>query len=144
MSTVTSIPADEIIEHLVSAESDIWGLLHKIEQACQRQGYSEFGKSSIMTVASELAHNVVKYATLGYITIRFEQGPQGKRCNLRFRDRGPGIDDIERAMQDHVSSSGTLGLGLPGVRRMADGFQIKSEAGVGTTVEVTIREEQRF
>jgi serine/threonine-protein kinase RsbT len=52
------------------------------------------------------------------------------------RDRGPGIEDIEQALQDQYSSSGTLGLGLPGVKRMMDEFEINTEVGRGTTVVI--------
>ena len=55
-----------------------------------------------------------------------------------IQDRGPGIADIESAMQDHVSSSGTLGLGLPGTKRMVDEFDIQSTPGAGTTVRVVV------
>ncbi|WP_051018592.1 ATP-binding protein [Saprospira grandis] len=53
-------------------------------------------------------------------------------------DQGPGIEDIETALQDSFSTSGTLGLGLPGVRRMMDEFNIKSEFGKGTEVSIVI------
>ena len=53
---------------------------------------------------------------------------------IEARDRGPGIADLDRARQDHFSSAGTLGLGLPGVKRMMDDFDLASETGEGTRV----------
>ena len=53
-------------------------------------------------------------------------------------DEGPGIADVEQALQDHYSSDGTLGLGLPGVKRMVDEFHLTSEVGKGTQVRATV------
>jgi serine/threonine-protein kinase RsbT len=62
----------------------------------------------------------------------------GSRMGMEVivRDRGPGIEDIQKAMADHYSSGGTLGLGLPGVKRMMDEFELTSEPGKGTTVTI--------
>jgi serine/threonine-protein kinase RsbT len=91
----------------------------------------------ISTAASELARNIVKYAGSGEIVIRCVDDGLRDGLEIEARDQGPGIKDIEIAMQDHVSGSGTLGLGLPGVRRMMDDFRIDSEPGKGTTVVTT-------
>jgi anti-sigma regulatory factor (Ser/Thr protein kinase) len=97
---------------------------------------SEADSRAVGTVVSELATNIIKYAARGRVTI--QEVESGGRIGLQVTvsDRGPGIADVREALQDHFSSSGTLGLGLPGVRRMMDDFEIESEVGVGTTVTV--------
>jgi serine/threonine-protein kinase RsbT len=97
----------------------------------------------IATVISEVARNIVAYAGKGEIALRIVQ--QGQRRGLRVvaRDRGPGIPDIELAMQDGYSTSRGLGLGLPGSKRMMDEFNIVSEVGKGTEVTMTKWERVR-
>jgi serine/threonine-protein kinase RsbT len=63
-------------------------------------------------------------------------GRSGDGVEIVVEDDGPGIDDVEQAMRDHFSSSGTLGLGLPGVKRMMDEFAIESQRGRGTRVTI--------
>lgn len=94
------------------------------------------------TCASELATNILKYARRGTVTLeRTEEGRGPWRhaglCILA-EDRGPGIADTALALRDHYSSGGTLGLGLPGVRRMGDRFTLESAPGRGTRVQVCL------
>ena len=88
----------------------------------------------VATVVSELASNIVKYADRGRITLRCSVVDGSTCVEIEARDRGPGIESIERAMDDHHSTSGTLGLGLPGARRLMDQFEIRSTPGEGTVV----------
>lgn len=94
--------------------------------------------SAVSTAASEVSRNIVKYAGSGQFTIA--QVEEGNRSGVRFvaRDRGPGIGDVSTALQDHYSTGGTLGLGLPGVKRLMDDLQVESTAGKGTTVTGTM------
>jgi len=100
-------------------------------------GFSPTDVVRIATAISELARNVLSYATGG--EIRLEALNTRSRCGLTIvaTDRGPGIPDVEQAMQDAYSTSGGLGLGLPGVRRLMDEFKIESVVGQGTTVSAT-------
>lgn len=88
----------------------------------------------VATAVSELAGNIIKYATRGEVVVRGvkERGRRG--VEVVVSDNGPGIADVEQALQDHFSTSGTLGLGLPGVKRLMDQFSIESAPGRGTTV----------
>ena len=90
----------------------------------------------IATAISELARNIVRYAKRGEIVV----GPaeEGGKRGIRVvaRDQGPGIRDVEQAMQPGFSTSGSLGLGLPGVRRLMDAFDIASRMGRGTVVTI--------
>jgi serine/threonine-protein kinase RsbT len=88
----------------------------------------------IATAISELARNIVLYAGRGEIVLL--QVSEGSRQGLIIsaRDQGPGIQDLTEAMRDGFSTSGGLGLGLPGVKRLMDEFGITSAPGRGTTV----------
>ena len=88
----------------------------------------------IATAVSELVRNILKYAGNGEIWLRRIKEPSRRGIEIEALDRGPGIADCEAAMLDHVSSGGTLGLGLPGVRRMMDEFSLESTPGEGTRV----------
>ena len=95
------------------------------------------------TAVSELARNVWKYSRIrgGEMLIDRQIGGNGKQLLVvEIRDNGPGIRDLEKALQDHYSSSGTLGLGLPGVRRIVDHFAIVSEPGRGTVVTIAMEQ----
>ena len=97
----------------------------------------DFGPSDlavITTVISELARNLLLYARNGSIICWLIEKGQKKGIVIQALDEGPGIPDIETAMKDGYSTSGGLGLGLPGVRRMMDEFAIVSRKGQGTTV----------
>lgn len=101
-------------------------------------GFSLSEATLIATAISELARNIVSYAQQGSITLRPVNGSSGVRgLTIVASDSGPGITDIAQALRDGYSSSGGLGLGLPGVRRLMDEFDIASPAGGGTTVTVT-------
>lgn len=92
--------------------------------------------SLLATLVSELGSNILKYAGSGELRVRTT--PHAHRVDVEViaEDRGPGIADIPLALQDHYSSSGTLGLGLSGVRRMSSQFHIDSAPGQGCTVRV--------
>jgi serine/threonine-protein kinase RsbT len=97
-------------------------------------GFEAGDLAMIATAISELARNIVLYAGRGEIVVRM-LSRQGKRGILLMgRDEGPGIADLTQAMRDGYSTSGGLGLGLPGVRRLMDDFQIDSTPGRGTLV----------
>ena len=97
-------------------------------------GFDETPSRLIATAVSELARNILKYACSGEIRLRQVQGGSGRGIEIEAMDRGPGIADPEAAMRDHFSSGGTLGLGLPGVKRMMDEFSLDSRPGEGTRV----------
>jgi len=108
-------------------------VLQTVEQAKQA-GFDEVTGRMIATAASELARNILHHAGRGEIRLRVvaERGRHG--IEIQARDRGPGIPDIDRAMTDHFSTGGTLGLGLPGVERLMDELEVESTVGVGTCV----------
>lgn len=92
--------------------------------------------AALATAVSELTVNVVKYAGSGVVTMRAVRARNQPGIEVVVEDRGPGIPDLEFAMQDHASTGGTLGLGLPGTRRLVDEFEIASREGEGTRVRI--------
>ncbi|MHC5027420.1 MAG: anti-sigma regulatory factor [Planctomycetota bacterium] len=121
----------------VTCEGDITRAIVEASQVARSLGFDAPDINKIATATSELARNIIKYAGMGEVLIHETANDQGAGIEIVVRDRGPGIADVETAMRDHYSSSGTLGLGLPGVRRMMDDFEIETEVGQGT--KVTIR-----
>ncbi|HEX3690479.1 MAG TPA: anti-sigma regulatory factor [Solirubrobacteraceae bacterium] len=91
----------------------------------------------IATAISELARNILTYAGEGEIQIAVEEGDGRRGIAVVARDEGPGIADIGLALQDGYSTSHSLGIGLPGVRRLMDEFEVTSEPGCGTVVRAT-------
>ncbi len=101
-------------------------------------GFDQTRVSAISTAVSEIARNIVKYADFGQVTIEsMNEAEPG--IEITARDHGPGITDIEAALTDHYSTTGTLGLGLPGVRRLMDELTVESTPGSGTTVKTRLR-----
>lgn len=97
-------------------------------------GFSLTDLVLITTAISELARNIVLYAKDGEITLQ-ELNSNGRRgIKVEATDHGPGIADIGQALESGFSTSGHLGLGLPGVRRLMDDVEIRSTVGTGTTV----------
>jgi serine/threonine-protein kinase RsbT len=99
-----------------------------------------FGGSDLTVIAtaiSEVSRNIVSYATRGEIILHVTEEENRRGIVVVARDTGPGIADIERAMRDGFSTAGSLGLGLPGARRLMDDFGIESSVGGGTVVTMT-------
>jgi len=100
-----------------------------------RAGLAPASGAALATATSELCTNVLKYAGKGWVTMRIlDTDPE--RVEVVVEDRGPGIVDIDQAMRDHVSTGGTLGLGLPGTKRLVDSFELRSQEGAGTWVRI--------
>jgi serine/threonine-protein kinase RsbT len=99
--------------------------------------FSLVDQTKLVTAASELARNTIIYGNGG--TLKMEALTNGARTGLRltFEDQGPGIPDIELALQDGYTTGSGLGLGLSGAKRLVNEFEIKSQVGRGTRVTVT-------
>ena len=96
-----------------------------------------FSTSDLTVLAaaiSELARNIVEYAKRGEVRVSLTERNGRRGVVVVARDDGPGIPDVTLALQDGYSTSGSLGLGLPGARRLMDEFEIQSAPGRGTTV----------
>jgi len=99
-------------------------------------GFKETDQCMIATVISELARNIFIYALRGEIRIKIIEKNNKKGIEIIAQDEGPGIKDIGQAMKDNFSTGGSLGLGLPGVKRIMDEFVIDTKIGEGTKITV--------
>ncbi len=100
-------------------------------------GFRSLDQTRLVTVASELARNIIKYAGRGQLIAQPTLAPDGRDgLRLIFEDTGPGIPNIEQAMRDGFSTGRGLGKGLPGSKRLVDEFNIESEVGRGTRVTI--------
>ena len=126
------------IKHTITSELDIHFMKSEMDQLFNSLSLSENLMMKVYTIISELAYNQLKYAEKGSIEASIFKEAARQGIKIKATDKGPGIQDIELALKDNYSSSGTLGLGLPGVKRLADEFKIISNVNEGTTLEVRI------
>ena len=119
----------------INSDQDIVSARQEGRALATKLGFSGVDATFIATAISELARNILAYAGKGEIVLRAIHG-SGDGILVVASDAGPGIRDIPQALRDGFSTSGSLGLGLPGVRRLMDEFEIKSRPGHGTTVSV--------
>ena len=100
-------------------------------------GFSLVDQTKLVTAASELARNVVVHGGGGHATIEVVSEGTRRGLRLTFEDEGPGIADVQQAMREGFTTSGGLGLGLPGAKRLSNEFSITSVPGQGTRVVIT-------
>jgi serine/threonine-protein kinase RsbT len=120
----------------ITREQDVVPFRNRVKEQAIRIGMSLVNQTKLITAASELVRNMIRYAGQG--EVRIEVVSKGREAGIRltFSDNGPGIADINLAMQDGYSTGRSLGLGLPGTRRLVNEFDIKSTVGQGTTVTI--------
>jgi serine/threonine-protein kinase RsbT len=121
---------------VVSTDADIVAARQAGRMLAEQVGCSATDATFIATAISEVARNIVTYAGQGEVVIRpvpVDSDPQGA-IEVVASDDGPGIVDVDRAMEDGYSTRGGLGQGLPGACRLMDEFQITSAVGIGTTI----------
>jgi serine/threonine-protein kinase RsbT len=99
-------------------------------------GFSLTDVTMIATAISEIARNITSYAGRGAVRIAVAERDGREALVIRAEDDGPGIADIERAMEDGYSTGRGLGMGLPGARRLMDRLVVESALGRGTVVEM--------
>jgi serine/threonine-protein kinase RsbT len=118
-------------------EVDVIPFRNRLKEYAVKVGMSLVNQTKLITAASELARNMLKYAGGGIVTIEVVSKGRENGIRLVFRDEGPGIPDVKKAMVDGFSTGKSLGLGLPGTKRLVSEFDIRSEVGKGTTVTIT-------
>jgi serine/threonine-protein kinase RsbT len=101
---------------------------------CERLGFSRTESTDVVTAISEVAGNIRLYAGQGEVVLSAADQRGAIGIAVEARDSGPGIADVELAMRDGYSTAGSMGLGLPGARRLMDEFEISSQPGRGTSV----------
>jgi serine/threonine-protein kinase RsbT len=118
------------------SERDLVPLREEVRRAAQAAGLSLLEETKMVTAASELGRNVLVHGGGGRAVVEWLGDERRQGVQATFEDEGPGIPDVALAMQDGYSSVGSLGVGLPGAKRLVDEFEICSEAGAGTRVRV--------
>lgn len=118
----------------IRTDGDIVFARRKGRELADQCGFSSTDQAIVGVVISELARNIVRYAVHGDIVVTRVENDHAHGIEVVAVDRGPGIPDVELALQDGYSTSGGLGRGLPGVRRLMDEFHIVSESASGTIV----------
>lgn len=120
----------------ISSQNDVSLAIVAVRELAIRQTMSTSESAALVTAVSELVTNVVKYAGTGLVSLRPTRQIQRPGIEVVVEDQGPGIANIAEAMKDYVSTGGTLGLGLPGARRLVDEFDIVSRPGQGTRIRI--------
>ena len=118
----------------VDRDADIVVARQKGRELAATVGLAGSDLTLIATAISELARNIISYAQHGEIIFQAVRQNGRRGIIVVARDKGPGIPDIALAMQDGFSTGKSLGLGLPGARRLMDEFEIQSVVGEGTTI----------
>ena len=118
----------------IKSDEDVLNARQQGRALAARLGFSSVDLTLISTAISEIARNIATYARRGEMVFKPAQRGAKKGIVVIACDQGPGIPDLDMAMQDGYSTSGSLGIGLPGARRLMDDFEIVSAAGKGTCV----------
>jgi serine/threonine-protein kinase RsbT len=118
----------------IRADVDIVTARQECRRVAATLGFSSGDLTVIAAAVSEVARNILAYAAQGEMDIGLVEKNGRRGVLVVARDGGPGIPDVALALQDGFSTSGSLGLGLPGARRLMDEFEINSEVGKGTIV----------
>jgi serine/threonine-protein kinase RsbT len=123
-------------EFRITSEDDIVMARKVVREAAAALGFGLTDVTRIVTAASELTRNIYHYANSGVMRWRSVNQTAKVGLELTFEDKGPGIPDVEKAMEAGFSTGKGLGMGLPGAKRLMDELTIESKVGKGTTVVV--------
>lgn len=121
----------------IAKEQDVVPFRNRVKEYAVKIGMGLVNQTKLITAASELVRNMLRYANGGDALIEVVSKGRENGVRLTFIDKGPGIVNVEQAMKDGFSTGKSLGLGLPGTKRLVSEFDIKSKVGEGTTVTVT-------
>jgi serine/threonine-protein kinase RsbT len=120
----------------IAANEDVVLVRQRAREQAQRAGFSLLETTKLVTAASELARNALEHGGGGFAVLEVVTDGARRGVRMTFADEGPGIPDVEEALRDGFTTGGGLGLGLGGSRRLVSEFQIESEVGRGTRVQV--------
>ena len=120
----------------IEKEQDVVPFRNRVKEYATKIGMSLINQTKLITAASELVRNMLKYGGGGFASIEVIGQGRETAVRLTFQDKGPGIEDVSLAMKDGYTTGKSLGIGLPGAKRLVNEFDIKSEVGVGTTVTI--------
>ena len=132
---MSSQDAEALVLPLRSDE-DVVRLRQAVREQLVSLGFSLIDQTKIVTAASELARNTLRYGGGGEAHIGKLENGNRRGLGLSFIDQGPGIPNVELALSDGYTSGGGLGLGLGGAKRLSDEFDIQTAPGKGTTIRI--------
>ncbi|MFZ0415021.1 MAG: anti-sigma regulatory factor [Candidatus Acidiferrales bacterium] len=144
VSPPISHPRDHVLAEArvaIDGDFDIVSVRQKGREMAATLEFSPSELTLIATAISELARNIVLYAKNGEIVLQLVERGGRRGVVVHAHDSGPGIPDVRRVLQGGYSTSRSLGLGLSGVKRLMDEFEIESKVGLGT--KVTVRKWNR-
>src|SRR5688572_25515755 len=118
------------------ADLDVVAARREVSRWATEIGLTVLDRTKVVTAASELARNTVLHGKGGAMSMEVVRDATREGLRLTFEDQGPGIADIDRALQDGYSTAGSMGLGLPGARRLVHEFLVASTAGEGTRITI--------
>lgn len=128
------MPAESETLVAIDSDADVVTARQRARELAAELDLSSTDQTLLATAISEVARNITAYAQRGEISVAIVEAGGRRGIRVVARDDGPGIEDLERALQDGYTTGGGLGLGLPGARRLVDEFEIDSAPGRGTTV----------
>lgn len=123
-------------DFLIVRDQDVIPFRNQVKEAAVKVGMGILNQTKLITAASELVRNLLKYGGGGTAEIEVVNNGRENGIRLIFKDNGPGIQDIDLAMKDGFSTGKSLGLGLPGTKRLVNEFNIQSAVGEGTIVTI--------
>ena len=118
----------------IRASEDVVAVRQQVRKAAQDIGLSLVDQTKVVTAASEIARNTLIHGGGGWGTVEVIEANARRGLRAIFEDQGPGIQDIDRALQDGFTTAGGLGLGLGGAKRLSNEFEIESRPGHGTKI----------
>jgi len=118
----------------INTDIDIVAARQQGRDLAARIGFAGSDLTVIATAISEVSRNIVSYATRGELLFHAVEEPTRRGIVVIARDDGPGIGNVDDALRDGFSTGNSLGLGLPGARRLMDDFEVVSTVGKGTTI----------
>lgn len=121
---------------LVQDDTDVIRVRRAVTRHAEGVGLSVLDRTRVVTAASELARNMLKYAGQGEVRVGAVKEANREGVRVTFEDHGPGIADLEQALTDGFTTSKGLGLGLGGARRLCEDFQIETGVEQGTKVTI--------
>jgi serine/threonine-protein kinase RsbT len=130
-----SVVVSKLARYGLRSDVDVATARRGVSAWARELGLSVLDRTKVVTAASELARNTVIYGRGGVMSLEVVRDGSREGLRLTFEDQGPGIVDIDRALEDGYSTGGGLGLGLPGARRLAHEFALTSCEG-GTCVTI--------
>jgi serine/threonine-protein kinase RsbT len=120
----------------LQSDTDVVAARHGVREWAREIGLTVLDLTKVVTAASELARNAVVHGGGGIMCLQMVRQTNRNGLRMTFSDRGPGIAEIDRAMEDGYSTAKGMGIGLPGAKRLVNEFDLASAPGEGTSITI--------